>query len=146
MRTPWATRGAIWRSSALLLASLLTGCTSLPQRCPASDSAESLMGAWTVQLGGTHNIWSLQLTPHPEHTGSWRGQLIQGAQRFAVVADLDEGEFTMEESHDGLRIAATWLGTALPGPCSPTIQGQRIETNQNPLSFTMQLAEQERKK
>jgi hypothetical protein len=43
-----------------------------------------------------------------------------------VVADLEGGEFTLEESHDGARIAATWLGTVVTGSCGRVLQGQRI--------------------
>jgi hypothetical protein len=79
-----------------------------------------------VQLDGSGPPWTLQLGPHPEHQGSLRGELTQGTLRYPVVADLEGGEFTLEESHDGARIAATWLGTVVTGSCGRVLQGQRI--------------------
>jgi hypothetical protein len=87
----------------------LSGCTTLPPACPAPADVkpEQLHGVWTVQLDGSGPPWTLQLGPHPEHQGSLRGELTQGTLRYPVVADLEGGEFTLEESHDGARIAAT---------------------------------------
>ncbi|MFO0108563.1 MAG: hypothetical protein ACK52H_15055 [Burkholderiales bacterium] len=129
-------------ATALLLAGLLSGCITLPGRnaCPQSEKAESLQGSWLAQLAGSDAVWTLRLAPHPEHKGSWRGELIQGDKRYAVVADLDDGEFTMEETHDGQRIAATWLGSRLAGDCTPTLQGHRIENDQTRQAFTLRPA------
>jgi hypothetical protein len=46
----------------------------------------------------------------------------------------------MEESHDGLRIAATWLGTAVHGHCGRWIEGERLATDQAGQGFTMRPA------
>ena len=99
-----------------------------PATCPAvaDISAEQLQGQWLVQVTGQPRMWLLQLGPHPEHSGSLRGELDTGTGRYPVVADLDEGEFTLEETHDGQRIAATWLGSVLQGSCGQTIQGERL--------------------
>jgi hypothetical protein len=67
-----------------------------------------------------------------------RGELTQGALRYPVVADLDEGEFTLEESHDGQRIAATWLGEVIAGSCGRALQGERIAKNQSRQTFRME--------
>jgi hypothetical protein len=118
----------------------LSGCTSLPTACPAPAEVkpEQLHGIWTVQLDGTGTPWTLQLGPHPEHQGSLRGELTQGTLRYPVVADLEGGEFTLEESHDGQRIAATWLGTVLAGSCGRVLQGQRIGPQERRQAFLMQ--------
>jgi hypothetical protein len=63
---------------------------------------------------------------------------VHGQHRYAVVADFDDGEFTLEETHDGVRIAATWLGTPTPGHCGRLIQGQRLEKDQTGQSFRLQ--------
>jgi hypothetical protein len=118
----------------------LSGCTSLPTACPAPAEVkpEQLHGIWTVQLDGTGTPWTLQLGPHPEHQGSLRGELTQGTLRYPVVADLEGGEFTLEESHDGQRIAATWLGTVVAGSCGRVLQGQRIGPQERRQAFLMQ--------
>ena len=119
----------------------LSGCTSLPPACPASADVqpEQLHGVWTVQLGTAGPSWSLQLGPHPEHRGSLRGKLTQGGQRYPVVADLEKGEFTLEESHDGRRIAATWLGEMQMKNCEWTITGERrlADTTRHPQAFVI---------
>jgi hypothetical protein len=56
-----------------------------------------------------------------------------------VVADIEDGEFTMEESHDGQRIAATWLGQVQAGSCGQIITGNRQDgaVGQAPQRFEM---------
>lgn len=137
-------RQPLWRVTALAWLTLsLTGCQLSPTLpdCPAGQTldADQLHGSWTLQLAGASGPWRLQLGPHPEHLGSLRGELTQGSARHPVVADLDGRDFTMEESHDGQRIAATWLGTAIPGHCGRLIQGVRQEQNQTAQDFTMRL-------
>ena len=131
-------RMACW--GALITVLALSGCTSLPTACPAPAEVkpEQLHGIWTVQLDGTGTPWTLQLGPHPEHQGSLRGELTQGTLRYPVVADLEGGEFTLEESHDGQRIAATWLGTVVAGSCGRVLQGQRIGPQERRQAFLMQ--------
>jgi hypothetical protein len=149
MMTTKHTRQHPWRTAAaLLLAWSLAACSTPPGQdgCPTDSKPDSLNGLWTVELAGNSQHWTLRLAPHPEHIGSWRGELVQGPQRFAVVADLDGGEFTMEETHDGVRIAATWLGTALVQACTRTIQGQRFENDQSGLAFSLQAASEDPKK
>lgn len=130
------------RCAAVLFMSLaLTGCNlplSAPD-CPPGQSlgADKLLGNWTVQMAGSANPWALSLSPHPEHLGSLRGELRQGDKRYQVVADLEGREFTMEESHDGQRIAATWLGTAVHGHCGRWVQGERMATDQAAEGFSM---------
>ena len=112
--------------------------------CPAASEihAEMLIGAWEVELHSQPpQRWRLTLQAHPEHTGSLQGRLLQGARTAQVVADWDEGEFTLEESHDGQRIAATWLGTATEGQCGRQIEGTRVQGEANkPSRFSMRAA------
>ena len=132
-------RPRLWATTSLAAVLALSGCTSLPPGCPAPQDVkpEQLHGVWAVQLDDSSPKWTLQLGPHPEHRGSLRGELTQGALRYPVVADLDEGEFTMEESHDGQRIAATWLGSRLEGDCTRSLNGSRIENDQTRQAFTL---------
>ncbi len=126
----------------LALACMLVPSFVLSQTpCPsaADIQAEQLIGPWQVTLHTpTPQRWTLQLQAHPEHTGSLKGSLLQGERTALVVADWDEGEFTMEESHDGQRIAATWLGTATKGQCGRQIEGERVQGEQAPATrFTI---------
>jgi len=114
------------------LVSIALACTALigqaQTTCPNTleINAQALMGAWQVELHTKPpQRWTLTLQAHPEHIGSLQGRLVQGPRTALVVADWDESEFTMEESHDGQRIAATWLGTASSGQCGRQIEGTR---------------------
>jgi hypothetical protein len=124
----------------------LSACATAPSaETPAPGcadeeiTAEQLVGTWRVALAGQAMPWTLLLRPHPEHEGSLRGTLMQSPQHFAVVADMEDGEFTMEESHDGQRIAATWLGQLQAGSCGRIIAGERQDgtTGQAPQRFQM---------
>ena len=129
-----------WLGALISLIALLalSACNLLPTRsaCPTAQdlTPEMLYGQWTVQITG-EMPWALTLGPHPEHVGSLRGELTQGQQRHAVVADLDDGDFTLEETHDGQRIAATWQGSLPAAGCGRQIQGQRTLAGQNSRSF-----------
>jgi hypothetical protein len=129
----------LWATISLATLLALSGCTSLPPACPAPKDIkpEQLHGLWTVQLDGSGPQWTLQLGPHPEHQGSLRGELTQGALRYPVVADLEGGEFTLEESHDGQRIAATWLGKVASKSCGQALRGERIGPQERRQAFDM---------
>lgn len=143
MKTP-PHRRLLCGAAMALQALLLTACQLAPVRpdCPAGQTlgADQLHGHWRLELAGSTAVWQLRLGPHPEHLGSLRGELQQGPVRYPVVADLDGREFTMEESHDGQRIAATWLGTAVHGHCGRLIQGERLQHGQQAQGFTMRPA------
>jgi hypothetical protein len=129
-----------WLGALIALIALLTlsACNLMPTRsaCPTAQNLtpEMLYGQWTVQIAG-ETPWALTLGPHPEHAGSLRGELTKGQQRHAVVADLDDGDFTLEETHDGQRIAATWQGNLPAAGCGRQIQGQRALAGQSSRSF-----------
>lgn len=78
-----------------------------------------------VRVSGESSPWTLKLQAHPEHQGSLRGVLTQQGRQFSVVADMDDAAFTMEETQDGQRISATWLGTLKTGHCDQLIAGER---------------------
>jgi hypothetical protein len=130
------------RATTILAALVaLCGCTSLPLSCPAPAEVQpkQLHGVWAVHMDGAGPNWTLQLGPHPEHQGSLRGELMQGALRYPVVADLDGRDFTLEESHDGRRIAATWLGEVQVQHCDWSITGERKmgDANRPPQPFVI---------
>ena len=52
-----------------------------------------------------------------------RGALNREGERAQVAGDLDDGEFTLEESADGSDIAAVWLGDVVEGSCGREIRG-----------------------
>lgn len=127
------------RIEMLLLCLSLAGPAHAAPPCPDGSGIDALQlqGPWLVQLHDQPGLWQLDLKPHPEHIGSLRGELNTGAQRFLVVADLDEEEFTLEETHDGQRIAATWLGNLNPASCGQSLNGERHTAQGASQSFEM---------
>lgn len=86
-----------------------------------------LQGVWHTDLPGHGGATVLRLGQHPELAGSVRGTLERAGQTAQVVGDVHAGELTLEESMDGKRISATWLGDVVEGQCGKEIRGQWSE-------------------
>ncbi len=98
--------------------------------CPAALEMEQrhLQGVWHTDLPGHGGATVLRLGQHPEWAGSVRGTLERAGKTAQVVGDVHEGELTLEESMDGKRISATWLGDVVEGQCGKEIRGQWRES------------------
>jgi hypothetical protein len=126
-------RNPILRQSGLLAclwASLSAHLSAMACPTAADLTPQSLVGAWQIEWtdGGRQKgeePWRLVLAPHPEYSGSLKGQLSRGAERHLIVADWDDEVLTLEESADGQRISATWQATATPGQCGRELRGRR---------------------
>lgn len=92
--------------------------------CPTAGEAEQaqLPGVWHAQVEGAEAV-VLTLAKHPEYAQSVRGFLARSGRRVEVAGDEVDGEFTLEESQDGVRISATWLGDVVEGSCGREIRG-----------------------
>lgn len=111
----------------LLVALLLPfGVTAQTTTCPEARDLppQALVGLWRAAFEDGTPAGSLLLEPHPEHAGSLAGALNRDGVRAQVAADLEDGELTLEESADGRRISATWLGMVVEGSCGREIRGQ----------------------
>ena len=82
-----------------------------------------LLGRWQAQMEGQASAWTLQLQPHPELRESVRGQVQRTGATALLSGDVDAGQLTLEESLDGKRISATWLGEVAEGRCGKEIRG-----------------------
>lgn len=105
--------------------------------CPAATdlTPADLYGLWRLVLwpeGGSESApvstGALLFGPHPDYPGSVRGRLRRsgpGADLEAEVAgDVgDDGEFSLDESADGVTMDAVWIGQ--PGDCGRTVRGLR---------------------
>ena len=87
-----------------------------------------LQGVWHTDLPGHGGATVLRLGQHPELAGSVRGTLERAGKTAQVVGDVHDGELTLEESMDGKRISATWLGDVVEGQCGKEIRGQWRES------------------
>ena len=109
-------------TAASSTASAAAGATSA---CPSGMEMthQHLQGVWRAQLDGTATGALLRLGPHPELGESVRGSVQRASTTAQVSGDVHEGELTLEESTDGQRISATWLGTVVEGSCAREIRG-----------------------
>ena len=82
-----------------------------------------LQGVWHSDLPGHGGTTVLRLGQHPELAGSVRGTLERSGRTAQVAGDVHAGALTLEESMDGKRISATWLGDVVEGQCGKEIRG-----------------------
>ena len=94
--------------------------------CPKAQDVEprQLIGLWRAEFEGLPHGATLLLEPHREYAGSLAGDINRDGERGKVAADLDDDGFTLEESSDGVHIAATWLGDVVEGSCGNEIRGR----------------------
>jgi hypothetical protein len=94
--------------------------------CPAPADVQplDLVGLWRAEFEGGGGA-TLLLEPHREYAQSLSGEVNRNGERARVAADLDDGAFTLEESVDGQRIAATWQGDLVADSCGREIRGTR---------------------
>ena len=115
--------------TATALACTLAGAQgvgqSLAVACPkAHEVAQAhLLGMWRAEFEGLTQGATLLLEKHPELTDSVRGAVNRNGERAEVAGDVDEGEFTLEESENGVNISATWMGDVVEGSCGREIRG-----------------------
>jgi len=103
------------------------GASAQPSTCPAAGEIRQhhLLGLWRASFEGPGSGATLLLEQHPELADSVRGAINRDGERALVAGDVDDGEFTLEESVDGVRISATWSGTVIDGSCGREIRGDR---------------------
>lgn len=110
-----------------LAAVLLAGGALAQQTGPCPPAAEvtpqQLLGVWQADIAGSWDGAKLRLERHPVYAQSFRGTLERSDGSAVVAGDLEDGEFTLEESADGQHIAAAWLGEVVEGSCGREIRG-----------------------
>lgn len=98
-----------------------------PAACPAPDElrAVHLYGGWLAHWADAagHTAATVQLERHAELSDSVRGRVEREGVSALVAGDVDHGDFTLEESLDGRRISANWIGQVVPQSCGKEIRG-----------------------
>lgn len=109
--------------AALLLAWAGAACAQAP--CPeAGDvTTQQLLGLWHAQLTGEADPVIVLLEKHPEYAGNFRGAVKRAGVVRVAAGDVDDGDFTLEESADGVHISAAWTGAVVEGSCGREIRG-----------------------
>lgn len=93
--------------------------------CPTGSEVAQrhLLGRWQATFDGLPHGATLLLEPHPELAQSVRGAIHRDGAKALLAGDVDDGEFTLEESVDGIHISATWIGSVTEGSCGSEIRG-----------------------
>ena len=116
-------------SSATTTVAASTACNEA-----APMPVEQLLGLWQLTLwpeaGSADQPVSqgaVLFEPHPEYPGSVRGRLKRSGPgndlQALLSGDVVNGEFNLDESDDGVRMSAVWVGT--PQDCGRRLQGVR---------------------
>jgi hypothetical protein len=95
-----------------------------------------LHGVWSVELGTSDSAVPsspssspqrglVRFEQNPEYEDSIAGWLELGDAKLFVAGDIDEGQFSLEESDDGKRISAVWEGSITEDSCGKAITGSR---------------------
>ena len=154
-----ASRGLAAARQALCGAVLLPGllCVGMAwaqdavPNCPAADQLQPvhLYGLWHIRLwpegtpepaadSAAPSVGALLFERHPEYPGSVRGELRRSANGHNLTAqvsgDVTDGVFNLDESEDGQRISAVWVGD--PQDCGRSIRGTRRPAEGRPAAET----------
>lgn len=115
-----------------LAASLLAGAVCLscaapgpaPADCPAPQASQeaALHGWWSAELAGLGPARML-LEQSREYRAGLSGRIERDGVEVLLAGDMDEGQFTLEESTDGTHISATWVGALVAASCGREIRG-----------------------
>jgi hypothetical protein len=109
---------------------------------PAEITQAHLLGLWRAEFEGLPRGATLLLEKHPDYEGSFTGALNRDGERAQIAADVEKGEFTMEESADGVRVSGSWVGDVVPGSCGREIRGTWQEEKDPPRPYPFVLRKQ----
>lgn len=101
------------------------GAAAAQDPCPHSSEVRQaqMIGQWRAEFDDEKLSGTLLLEKHPTYAESLSGIIERGVGRHPVAGDVEDGEFTLEESADGVRISGTWLGEVVQGSCGREIRG-----------------------
>ena len=93
--------------------------------CPQAYEVEAkqLLGSWRAEFEDHGPGATLLLQAHPEFAGNFRGSVERNGERRQLAGDIDDGDLTLEESADGVHIAAVWVGEIVEGSCGKEVRG-----------------------
>lgn len=99
--------------------------TAPPPPCPKASAigASHMLGLWRAEFEPPLPGATLLIERHPRYAESFSGAINRNGDRSLLAGDVEDGEFTMEESADGVRISATWIGDVVDGSCGKEIRG-----------------------
>jgi hypothetical protein len=104
----------------------IAACTqSVRAECPKPTEvqAQHLLGLWRAEFEGLGQGATLLLERHTRFAQSLAGSINRNGERGQLAGDIEDGEFSLEESADGRSIGATWIGDVVEGSCGREIRG-----------------------
>lgn len=110
-------------ASALLLACALPAGAQTDCLHASEVKQEHMLGLWRAEFDGNGHAGTLLIEKHPAYVQSFSGTINRNGDRSRLAGDVEDGEFTMEESADGVHIAAAWIGEVVEGSCGKEIRG-----------------------
>ena len=128
------------KTVSLLLALACAGALAQDKAaCPhASEVTQAdLLGLWSAEFAGTGHVGTLLMEKHPLYAESVSGAVNRNGERRRIAGDVDDGDFTLEESVNGRNISATWLGEVVEGSCGREIRGSWQPEGGAPHAFVL---------
>ena len=109
----------------LMLLLAAGGATAQTKDCPKplDVTPAQLFGLWRAEFDGQLPGATLLLEKHPRYADSFSGGVNRNSVQGVVSGEIEDGEFSLEESADGQHIAATWIGEIVDGSCGREIRG-----------------------
>ena len=94
--------------------------------CPEAAEVRQphMLGLWRAEFSNPAESATLLLEKNAHYADSFSGAINRNGERARVAGDVDDGEFTLEESTDGVRITATWVGDVVEGSCGREVRGE----------------------
>lgn len=116
---------AVAQAQTLAQAGTPSGPAGVPAACPkaAEMSHFHLYGLWRAEFDGQAPGATLLFEKHPQFAESVRGGVNRGGVMGQVAGDVNNGDFSLDESDDGIKIAASWAGTVVENSCGKEIRG-----------------------
>jgi hypothetical protein len=120
---------SLWLLAACALSQAQTiapAAPTTPSACPAPAEMSHLhlYGLWRAEFDNPAVPGaSLLFEKHPDYPESVRGGINRDGVKGLVAGDVEDGEFTLDESTDGIKIAANWTGNVVENSCGKEIRG-----------------------
>jgi hypothetical protein len=110
---------------AFIAAMLLAAAPAFAADCPQAWEVEAkqMFGQWQAEFEDKGPGASVRLEAHPEFAGNFRGSVERNGERRQIAGDIDDGDLTLEETADGVHIAAIWVGEVADGSCGKEVRG-----------------------
>ena len=96
-----------------------------PAACiaPADAQGKDLHGFWTAEFADRPGTALLLLEQSREYAQGLSGAINRGGDKAFVAGDVEDGNFSLEESVNGTNITATWNGELVKDSCANEIRG-----------------------